>query len=115
MALLTMTPKMVTAIEEYLQMVKSGEEKDKSSDDNDDHVLGNEPSLENPAVGNPITHGQVIDIFTTIRRHRPNSKTDLQNERKSYSYQDIQLEQLLRGSKIYVPPPKSKSESVSYP
>lgn len=113
MVLLTMTPTMVTAIEKYLQIVTS---RDKSNGDENDDVLADEPSLEHPAVGNPISHGQVMDIFTRIRQHRFASEMDMQDGQKSYNKdQEFQLEDLLRGSRVYVPPPQSRSEPVSYP
>ncbi|KAI9791499.1 MAG: hypothetical protein M1816_003843 [Peltula sp. TS41687] len=103
-----MTPTMVTAVEEYLQIVKSSDQIKSEIDDGADHVLiDNEPSLEKPVVGNPISHGQVVDVFTTIRQHRENMK----DGERSHNNRDVQLEQLLRGSKIYVPPQKPKSES----
>lgn len=57
-----------------------------------------EPPLSHPKVGNPISHGQVIDISRDLkaRRIQPNN-----------------LEALLRGSKVYTPPPPPKPEPVS--
>jgi hypothetical protein len=60
--------------------------------------LKNEPSLDGAAVGNPLSHSQVIDIWTALR--------DAGNRRYT-------LETLLRGSKVYVPPPPPKPEPVS--
>ncbi|KAI1260239.1 endoplasmic reticulum-based factor for assembly of V-ATPase-domain-containing protein [Xylariaceae sp. FL1019] len=57
-----------------------------------------DPSLENPAVGKPISHGQIVDVW---KRLGEKGKTD-------YS-----LEQLLRGSTIYVPPPPPKAEPTN--
>lgn len=59
-----------------------------------------EPSLRNPAVGNPITHAQIIDVWK--------SSGTLGNS-------SISLEQLLVGAKIYVPPPPPKPEPVRDP
>ena len=56
-----------------------------------------EPSLENPKVGNPISHGQVID---------------LSKELKALGMQPCNLDILLRGSWIYMPPPPPKLEPV---
>ncbi len=58
-----------------------------------------EPSLLNPKVGNPISHGQVIDIHQDLNTRR---------------IQPSNLEALLRGSKVYIPPPPPKAEPVSY-
>jgi hypothetical protein len=57
-----------------------------------------EPSLLSPRLGNPISHGQVIDLSMQLR------------EAGSEPYR---LEDLLRGSKIYIGPPPPKSEPVS--
>jgi hypothetical protein len=57
-----------------------------------------EPSLSDPKVGNPISHGQVIDISKQMR---------------SEALQPSRLEELLRGSRVYIPPPKPKPEPVS--
>jgi hypothetical protein len=57
-----------------------------------------EPSLSDPKVGNPISHGQVIDLSKQMRTE---------------ALQPSRLEELLRGSRIYIPPPKPKPESVS--
>jgi hypothetical protein len=58
-----------------------------------------EPSLLNPKVGNPISHGQVIDISRDLHAHQIQPRSS--------------LETLLRGSKVYVPPPPPKAEPVS--
>lgn len=56
-----------------------------------------DPSLSNPQIGNLISHGQVIDLW---------KETESQNLR-SYS-----LENLLKGSRVYNPPPPPKPEPV---
>ena len=58
----------------------------------------NEPPLSSPKLGNPISHGQVIDLWKELkaRSHRPRS-----------------LDSLLRGARVYSPPPESKPEPVS--
>jgi TMEM199 family protein len=127
MVLLTMTPSMVEALEK-LQKIRGttngkeivgekstgpqeSEESDgqahqqneKSTDDEQDQSLkaekqSAEPSLSYPKVGNPISHGQVIDISKDLkaRRIQPNN-----------------LEALLRESRVYTPPPQPKTEPVS--
>jgi hypothetical protein len=57
-----------------------------------------EPSVSDPKVGNPISHGQVIDISKQMRTE---------------ALQPSRLEELLRGSRVYIPPPKPKPEPVS--
>src|SRR4051812_13096141 len=49
-----------------------------------------EPSLSAPKLGDPISHGQVIDLWKEMKARSPSPKT---------------LELLLRGSRVYVPPP----------
>lgn len=56
-----------------------------------------EPSLDEPAVGNPITHSQVLDLWRNLK----------QEEVDGFS-----LESLLRGAKVYIPPPPPKPEPV---
>lgn len=58
-----------------------------------------EPSLSNPIVGNPISHGQVVDISRDL---------------KGRGIQPLSLEALLKGSKVYAPPPPPRVEPVSY-
>jgi hypothetical protein len=53
-----------------------------------------EPSLANPAVDNPISHGQVVALWKA---------------RKGPS-----LEELLRGSQVYIPPLVPKPEPVRF-
>ncbi|RDL33890.1 uncharacterized protein BP5553_08258 [Venustampulla echinocandica] len=57
-----------------------------------------EASLENPKVGNPISHGQVIDLSKQL---------------KAYNLSPSSLDVLLRGARVYVPPPPSKPEPTS--
>jgi hypothetical protein len=57
------------------------------------------PSLAEPAVGNPIAHSQIIDLWKRCGTSE-DSKTD-------YS-----LEKLLQGSQVYIPPPPPKPEPV---
>jgi len=57
-----------------------------------------EPSLKDPKVGNPISHGQVIDLSRQL---------------KAQGLSPCRLETLLKGAKVYVPPPPPKKEPVS--
>jgi TMEM199 family protein len=61
--------------------------------------ISDEPSLKNPRIGNPISHGQVIGLSKLLKAHGifPNS-----------------LDLLLRGARVYVPPPPPKPEPVSF-
>lgn len=57
-----------------------------------------EPILEEPKIGNPISHGQVVD---------------LSKQMKDQELEPCRLETLLKGSRIYIPPPPAKPEPVS--
>lgn len=94
MVLLTMTPAMIDAIYEY-QALTASEPSAVSI------KLADEQDLENPTVGKPISHGQVVDLSTTLLQHH-----------KSHD-RTFHLDHLLRGSTLYVPPPKPKPEPVS--
>lgn len=59
------------------------------------------PSLEEPAVGKPIAHGQIVDLWKRLKTI---------DEAPSLS-----LEKLLIGAKVYVPPPPPKREQVRVP
>ncbi|ESZ91495.1 hypothetical protein SBOR_8124 [Sclerotinia borealis F-4128] len=66
-------------------------------------LLGNakvsqEPQLADPNIGNPISHGQIIDLWRDLNKHDSSSLT---------------LELLLRGSRVYVPTPILKAEPTS--
>lgn len=67
----------------------SDEKKDENSTD---------PSLQDPKIGNPISHGQVIDLW---------------KQSKAKGLSPSSLEDLLRGSRVYIPPPPPKKEPVS--
>lgn len=58
-----------------------------------------EPSLQHPQVGNPISHGQVIELSRLWKAANVQSRT---------------LEVLLQGSRIYIAPVPPKPEPVSY-
>ena len=71
-------------------------------------ALTSEPSLENAAVGNPISHFQIIEMSKYLReQYAAGKRLDLRSERLSYH-----LDELLRGSKIYTPPAPPKAEPV---
>ncbi|KAK8183369.1 endoplasmic reticulum-based factor for assembly of V-ATPase-domain-containing protein [Phyllosticta capitalensis] len=69
-----------------------------------------EPSLSDPELGKPISHGQLIDIaeFLKARLNTPDDTHDQPvNEEQRPSFR---LNDLLRGSRVYIPPPKPKPE-----
>jgi hypothetical protein len=54
--------------------------------------------LLSPCLGNPISHGQVINLSMQLREA---------------GFEPYRLEDLLRGSNVYIAPPPPKSEPVS--
>lgn len=60
--------------------------------------VSQEPPLADPKIGNPISHSQIIDLWGDLKKHNLSPLT---------------LEFLLRGSRVYVPPPTPKAEPVS--
>ena len=94
---LTITTAILRAIEELQDRKQFPEELSEAS----------EPSLDKPILGNPITHGQIISISHTLRKIRSQSTNGVVNTDVSYH-----LDDLLRGSKVYVDPPKPKAEPV---
>ncbi|KAH6896694.1 endoplasmic reticulum-based factor for assembly of V-ATPase-domain-containing protein [Thelonectria olida] len=94
MVLLTMTPSIVEAVALFEAPVP------RQTDDSDDGTGSTqpnttEPSLESPAVGNPIAHGQIVDLW---------------KKAKSGGESSHSLEELLRGAVVYIPPPPAKKE-----
>lgn len=99
MVCLTITPAMLPALQELQKRGQVPEAREETS----------EPSLKQPAIGNPITHGQIIAVSKTLKE----IKTDLTNGNveNTVSYH---LDDLLRGSRVYVEPPKPKAEPASF-
>ncbi|KAK0725462.1 endoplasmic reticulum-based factor for assembly of V-ATPase-domain-containing protein [Lasiosphaeris hirsuta] len=88
MVLLTATP----SIMEGLQLLKElpalqQQEKLRFSE--------GDPSLDDAAVGTPISHGQIVDLWTLL---------------KDAGHDTYTLERLLKGSNIYIKPPPPKPE-----
>lgn len=92
MVVLTMTPSIVEGLQIWNGLSRQQQEKLRSQSD--------EPSLEGPAIGNPISHGQIIDLWAILR----------DSGKREYS-----LESLLRGSTVYVSPPPPKPQPVRCP
>ena len=93
MVLLTLTEPMVVALD-YI-----GNHSDTIQSQTE------EPPLDKPAVGKPISHGQVLDLFECLQTiQRP--------EEASIDCPNYHLDELLRGSRVYIEPPKPKPEQV---
>lgn len=99
MVRLTMTPAILRALEQLQEREQVPSVCGEAS----------EPPLDQPALGNPITHGQIIAISKTLRE----IKTDASDE-KSETVVSYHLDDLLRGSKVYIEPPKPKAEPVGF-
>lgn len=99
MVLLTMTPSIVEALGKLdaPKPTQQSETADSDEPTESSHILTEEPSLDNPEVGKPIYHGQIIQLWQQLRA-------------QSESHP---LEQLLRGANIYIPPSPPKPEPVS--
>ena len=68
-----------------------------------------EPSLDQPVEGDPISHGQLIEISRRLKQIRDEAEhCETHNDDAIYH-----LDDLLRGSRVYVEPPKPKVEPVS--
>ena len=83
MVLLTMTPSIVEGL-------KSLPKKHEASQP--------DPSLEDPSVGKPIAHSQVVNLWHQLKNDKDSTPSSLEN--------------LLRGSRIYVAAPPPKPEPV---
>ncbi|KAI0389931.1 endoplasmic reticulum-based factor for assembly of V-ATPase-domain-containing protein [Xylariaceae sp. FL0594] len=92
MVLLTMTSTIVEA----LNFVQDPKNPHTSLPDT---ILRNievdEPSIEDPKVGKPISHGQILDTWKSLRAR---------------GHTEFRLENMLRGATVYVPPPPPKPE-----
>ena len=71
-----------------------------------------EPAMENPAVGKPISHTQVIALSRCLRDHLKNNINSA--PLISDSPLVYHLDPLLRGSRVYIEAPKPKPEPVGY-
>lgn len=90
MVLLTITPTILEAIQRRNGIATPV----------DRPVVDGEPTLEDPAAGKPISHGQVVDLWKDLRGQ--------EQDKAKFS-----LEHLLRGSAVYIPAPPPKPATVS--
>lgn len=90
MVLLTMTPFIVGAINRCKEVGIELHQQSQASSEA-------EPSLQEPAIGKPISHGQIIQLWKLLKDHDAQSYT---------------LENLLWGARVYVPPAPAKPEPV---
>ena len=107
MVLLTITPTILDAIKQY---------QDRFSEPSTDHVSApDESSLDDVEVGEPISHGQVIDISRNLIERVTDTTREGNHQRRLYNcdVEKFHLDHLLRGSSVYVAPAKPKPEQVS--
>jgi hypothetical protein len=100
MVRLTMTPAIVRAIAEARRTAEDGFSKLQGP---------SEPSLTDAAVGNPISHSQLIDLSRLLKDNAAETHPD-DDEQEPLP---IRLDTLLKGSRIYIPPPPAKKEPTS--
>ncbi|KAK7941364.1 uncharacterized protein PG986_013751 [Apiospora aurea] len=94
---------MTSSIVEALQRVQESEsaqtthdiKPEEASDKATTVEVSSEPSLADAAVGKPVSHGQVIDLWKQL---------------KSLGHTKYSLEDLLRGATVYIPPLPPKPE-----
>jgi hypothetical protein len=95
MVLLVMTTAVAEVVQLYLDHAKY-------------QPLPGEPSLEAPAKGNPISHGQLIDISNFLKTNA----SRLQLVRSDGSLIPTHLSDLLKGCSTYTPPKTPPAEPV---
>jgi len=105
MVLLTATPSVVAAIDKCRFLATPSDTKN----------APNFASLKGTKLGDPVSHEQLIQISKLLKSHygkRPHSNEATEKEgEEPVAYH---LNDLLRGSQIYVPPPKPKPEPVRF-
>ncbi|KAK2591591.1 hypothetical protein QQS21_010720 [Conoideocrella luteorostrata] len=92
-----MTPSIVGALQQLDDLRQRDYDRPdtKARDCEERQKVDSEPELQEPAVGKPISHLQVLDLWKTLKTH----------DETLYS-----LEQLLSGSSVYSPPPPPRVE-----
>ena len=99
MVLLTMTAGAVRAI---------AEAREAAAEELAELQRPDEPSLAAPAEGKPVSHSQLIDLSRLLKKH------DIKVAEKAEEEEPVvySLDYLLKGSKVYIPPPPPKKEPV---
>ncbi|KAF4450557.1 hypothetical protein F53441_6337 [Fusarium austroafricanum] len=94
MVLLTMTPSIVEALE-AAGPTETPQIEDHDEAEQEPSQPTKEPSLDEPEIGKPISHDQIVDLWKRLKAQGSSNYT---------------LEQLLRGASVYIPPPPPKPE-----
>jgi uncharacterized membrane protein len=108
MVLLTMTPAIVAGLESLEKLHEPAgddttgkQNTEKANEDAQNRPTGSScdtntsPSLDAPKLGNPISHGQIVELWQKLKTSAETS---------------CSLERLLQGSHVYIPPPPPKRE-----
>jgi hypothetical protein len=101
MVLLTVTPSIARAITEAHKI--AGDEFEKIH-------LPDEPLLADAEAGKPISHSQLIQLSRLLKENA-DKIAHAEGEQEEVV---CTLDSLLKGSKIYIPPPPPKQEPVSH-
>ncbi|KAL2268301.1 hypothetical protein VTJ83DRAFT_3147 [Remersonia thermophila] len=91
MVLLTVTPSIVEGLQK-LGEANHGHNPTTGLRERSDELL-----LEDAAIGNPIPHSKIVDIWKSLQ---------------TAGHKDYDLEALLKGSMVYVPPPPPKPQQT---
>ncbi|GAB7348384.1 hypothetical protein MBLNU459_g6818t1 [Dothideomycetes sp. NU459] len=103
MVLLTVTPAARTAIQRYNRL--------NAQTDAPVPVPASEPSLADPAVGDAISHAQILRVARLLKEHCRGKASEPPSVSPSLPVDDsFRLDALLKGAKIYTPPPRPKAE-----
>jgi hypothetical protein len=95
MVLLSMTPAIAAAVKIYRK-------------DAEHEQRAEEPSLDTPQPGNPISHAQLVDISRYLKANPEKARASGSDDKDIPIY----LNELMRGCIIFTPPPKPKAEPV---
>ncbi|GKT48727.1 uncharacterized protein ColSpa_08908 [Colletotrichum spaethianum] len=109
MVQLAITPSIAEGLQKLAEVRSSRDKSDASKTDTATHqastsdasalpaatVEAEERTPEKLALGNPITHGEILDLWKDL---------------KSEGIDGFSLEGLLRGARVYIPPPPPKPE-----
>ena len=95
MVRLTMTPAIVRALEFLGNSHQLPE------------LTDSDPSLDEPAVGKPVSHEQIIAISKHLKQANKEDHNGTAGDTVA-----CHLDDLLRGSRVYIEPPKPEQEPV---
>ncbi|KAF5654134.1 hypothetical protein F25303_1681 [Fusarium sp. NRRL 25303] len=94
MVLLAMTSSILEALS-IVEATETPQIEDHDETEEQKSQPTKEPTLDDPKLGNPISHGQIVDLWKQL---------------KAQGNSNFTLEQLLRGASVYIPPPPPKPE-----